>query len=65
MAWYRCSCGALKEAAPRFGDTIVLIYHLHRSERLDGGSALLPMEEVPAAPPDREVHGLVAGVEDD
>lgn len=60
MAWYRCSCGALKEATPRFGDTIVSIYHLHRSARLDGGSDAVPMEEVSAPPRERDVS--LAGV---
>jgi hypothetical protein len=64
MAWYRCSCGALKEAAPRFGDSIVSIYHLHRSERLDGGSTLVQMEEVALLTADREASA-VSGGEDD
>ena len=64
MAWYRCTCGTLKEAAPRFGDTIVSIYHLHKSERLDGGSTLVPMEEVPLLVPDREA-GAPCGGDDD
>ena len=51
MAWYRCSCGALKEATPRFGDAVVSIYHLHRSARLDGGSAIVLMEEIPGLDP--------------
>jgi hypothetical protein len=46
MAWYRCSCGALKEEMPRLGDTIVSVYHLHRSARVDGTAALFWMEEV-------------------
>jgi hypothetical protein len=64
MGWYRCSCGALKETAPRIGDSIVSVYHLHRSARLDGGSAIVLMEEVPAPPPEREVH-LGGGGDDD
>ncbi|HEV2284254.1 MAG TPA: hypothetical protein VGX75_17850 [bacterium] len=65
MAWYRCSCGALKEATPRIGDAIVSIYHFHRSVRLDGGSAIVLMEEIPACPPDREIRdGGVAGGDD-
>ena len=46
MAWYRCSCGALNEETPRVGDCIVSVYHLHRSARLDGGAAVIRMEEV-------------------
>ena len=64
MAWYRCSCGALKEAKPRVGDAIVSIYHLHHSTRLDGGSAIVLMEEVPAPPPERETC-VGSGGEDD
>jgi hypothetical protein len=55
MAWYRCSCGLLKEETPRIGDTIVSIYHLHRSAGVDGSSAIALMEEVPAPPPEREI----------
>ena len=51
MAWYQCSCGALKEEAPQLGDTIVSIYHLHHSARFDGGSAIVRMQEIPAPPP--------------
>lgn len=66
MAWYRCSCGVLKEATPRFGDTIVSIYHLHRSTRLDGGSAIVLMEEIPSPPAERQIGaGGSAGGEDD
>jgi hypothetical protein len=64
MAWYRCACGALKEATPRFGDSIVSIYHLHRSERLGGGSTLVQMEEVALLEADREA-AAVGGGEDD
>jgi hypothetical protein len=46
MAWYRCSCGALKEETPRLGDVIVSVYHLHRSARLDGASSIERMEEI-------------------
>ncbi len=46
MAWYRCSCGALKEETPCLGDTIVSVYHLHRSARWDGTAAVVRMEEV-------------------
>lgn len=55
MAWYRCSCGLLKEEAPRIGDTIVSIYHLHRSAGPGSPSVIVLMEEVPAPPPDRDV----------
>ena len=51
MAWYQCSCGALKEETPQLGDTIVSIYHLHHSARFDGGSAIVRMQEIPAPPP--------------
>lgn len=64
MAWYRCSCGALKEATPRFGDAVVSIYHLHRSARLDGASDAVEMEEVPAPPAEPRVRvsgGVVGG----
>jgi hypothetical protein len=64
MAWYRCSCGTLKEAMPRFGDTIVSIYHLHRSTRLDGASSIVLMEEVPPPPPEREVVAGSGGDDD-
>jgi hypothetical protein len=64
MAWYRCSCGTLKEATPRFGDTIVSIYHLHQSTRLDGGSAAVLMEEVPAPPPEPDVCSGDGGEDD-
>ncbi len=68
MAWYRCSCGALKEATPRFGDAVVSIYHLHPSTRLDGGSAVVEMEEVPAPPGEPQARtgsGLAGGGGDD
>ena len=64
MAWYRCSCGVLSEKTPRMGDTIVSVYHLHRSTRLDGGSAIVLMEEVPAPPPERDIR-LGGGGDDD
>jgi len=54
MAWYQCSCGALKEEAPRIGDTILSVYHIHPSARLDGGSAIMRMEEIPAPSLERE-----------
>ncbi|HKX17369.1 MAG TPA: hypothetical protein VJT33_05100 [bacterium] len=68
MAWYRCSCGALKEATPRFGDAVVSIYHLHPSMRLDGGSDAVEMEEVPAPPAEPRVRmsgGAFSGGGDD
>lgn len=68
MAWYRCSCGALKEATPRFGDAVVSIYHLHRSVRLDGGSLAVEMEPIPAPPAEPRVHasgGVVSSGGDD
>ncbi len=46
MGWYQCSCGFVTEMAPRFGDTIVAVIHLHRSARVDGGSGVLRMEEI-------------------
>ena len=55
MAWYRCSCGVLKESAPRFGDSIVSIYHFHQSARLDSRSEIVLMEELPVPPPETEV----------
>jgi len=64
MAWYRCSCGALREKTPRIGDAIVSVYHLHGSTRLDGGSTIILMEEVPAPPPEPEVRTCGGGEED-
>jgi hypothetical protein len=64
MVWFRCACGALKEATPRFGDSIVSIYHLHRSERLDGGSTLVQMEEVALRAADRETAAVSGGGDD-
>ncbi len=51
MRWYQCSCGFRKEETPRLGDTIVSVYHLHRATRLDGGSSIARMEEIPAPLP--------------
>jgi len=47
MAWYQCSCGFLTEMRPQIGDTIASVCHLHRSARIDGGSAIVRMEEIP------------------
>ena len=47
MGWYRCSCGYMTEATPRFGDTIVSVYHLHRAARVDRSSSIEWMEKVP------------------
>ena len=64
MAWYRCSCGALSEKTPRIGGAIVSVYHLHHSTRLDGGSAIVLMEEVPAPPPEPEIRPGGGGEDD-
>lgn len=47
MGWYQCSCGFLTEMRPQIGDTIASVCHLHRSARIDGGSAIVRMEEIP------------------
>jgi len=47
VSWYRCPCGFVTEATPQFGDSIVSLSHLHQAARLDGGSSLFRMEEVP------------------
>lgn len=47
MGWYRCSCGFITEARPRFGNSIVSVSHLHRAARLDGISSIARMEEIP------------------
>jgi hypothetical protein len=47
MGWYRCSCGFITEATPRFGRSIVSVSHLHRAARLDGTSSIARMEEIP------------------
>jgi len=46
MGWYRCSCGFVTEATPRFGGSIVSVSHLHRAARLDGTSSIVRMEEI-------------------
>ena len=48
MAKYQCSCGVSVEMESEFGGVITSAYHLHRSTRLDGTSAIVRMEEVPA-----------------
>ncbi len=60
MGWYRCSCGFMTEATPRFGDSIVSMSHLHRAARVDGTSEIVRMEEIPdpaLAPTAREASG--------
>ncbi len=47
MGWYRCSCGFITEATPRFGDSIVSMNHVHRDARVDGTSSIVRMEEIP------------------
>jgi hypothetical protein len=42
----------------------VSIYHLHRSERLDGGSTLVQMEEVALLAADREAAAVSGGGDD-
>jgi len=46
MAWYQCSCGFLKELAPKPGSVITSVSHLHRSTRLDGTASIVRMEEI-------------------
>ena len=63
MAKYQCSCGVRVEMEPEFGGVITSAYHLHRSTRLDGTSAIVRMEEVPvatAADPKRPAHSARA-----
>jgi hypothetical protein len=55
MAWYRCPCGLLKEEAPRIGDAIAAIYHIHRPGGPDAAPVIVEMQEVPSPPPDPEV----------
>jgi hypothetical protein len=47
VSWYRCPCGFVTEATPQFGDSIVSLSHLHRAARVDGGSSIVRMEEIP------------------
>jgi hypothetical protein len=47
MGWYRCSCGFITEARPRFGNSIVSVSHLHQASRVDGTSSIARMEEIP------------------
>jgi len=63
VAKYQCSCGVRVEMEPEFGGVITSAYHLHRSTRLDGTSAIVRMEEVPApaaADPKRPAHSVRA-----
>ena len=63
MAKYQCSCGVRVEMEPEFGGVITSAYHLHRSTGLDGTSAIVRMEEVPApaaADPKRSVLSVQA-----
>jgi hypothetical protein len=46
MGWYRCSCGFMAKATPRFGDSIVSVSHLHQAGRVDGTSSIVRMEEI-------------------
>ena len=63
MSWYRCSCGYMTEATPRFGDSIVSMYHLHRAARLDRSSSIERMEDVPDPALDCELACAVVGQE--
>jgi len=47
VSWFRCPCGFVTEATLQFGDSIVSLSHLHRAARLDGGSSIVRMEEIP------------------
>jgi hypothetical protein len=46
VSWYQCTCGFVTEAAPRFGDSITSVSHLHRATRLDGTSSIVRMDEI-------------------
>ncbi len=61
MGWYRCACGYMTEETPRPGASIVSVYHLHRVARLDGGSSIVRMEEVPDPAFECELACAVAG----
>lgn len=54
MAWYRCSCGFVTEATPRFGESIVSVSHLHRGARVDGTSSIVRMDKIPDPALERE-----------
>ncbi len=54
MSWYRCSCGFMTEATPRFGDSIVSVNHLHKAARVDGTSSIVRMTEIPDPALERE-----------
>ncbi len=62
MGWYRCACGYMTEATPRFGDSIVSLYHLHHAARVDR-SSIARMEEVPDPALDCDLACAVAGRE--
>jgi len=55
VAWYRCPCGFMAEATPRFGDSIVSVSHLHRATRADRVSSIVRMEEMPDPVPESEI----------
>jgi hypothetical protein len=57
MGWYRCSCGFMTEATPRFGDSIVSVSHLHRAAQVDGTSSIVRMEEIAGPGLEREIPG--------
>ncbi len=59
MGWYRCSCGFITEATPRFGDSIVSVSHLHKAARVDGTALIVRMEEIPDPALERETPGTV------
>ncbi len=63
MGWYRCACGYMTEESPRLGASIASVYHLHRAARLDGGSSILRMEEVPDPALDCELACGMVGQE--
>jgi len=60
---FRCQCGFMIEVTPQFGDSVVSSYHLHKGPRLDGGSSVVRMEEIPAPVPEREVACAVGSRE--
>jgi len=65
VGWYRCACGYMKEETPRLGASIASVYHLHRAARVDGGSSIVRMEEVPDPTLDCELACAVVGQEAD
>lgn len=58
MGWYQCRCGFLTEKAPGLGESIVSVYHLHTSARLDGTAAIVRMEGIPEPLPgcEKAIH---------